>query len=423
MNRGVKVALWLCVAVALVVIWVTQRGSRPAAIVRTDSGDGRVFVNVPWKHLPHIDAFELVERSGRTYDSGELAGRPFVVSFFYASCPTICRRLNQQIESLARQFKNTPLRFVSITCDPDTDTPEVLARYARECGADELAWDFLTGPPHRIKEIGAQQFRVVVDKEVHTEDLLLVDRWGRYRDRFRWDDPAELKRFSEVVEEVVAECAPPLEKVVHTRNALAGLPHTHPAAIPWLREFFLKASEGAAFYSRDWTGRVWVGHFFFSHCPTLCPQQMQFVSGLSGELASRNVGIAGITTDPARDTPPMLDAWGRRWGADGRQWMLLTGDESYIRRVASEYFGAAAGTEHHAIELFVVDRWGSVRGVVDWRKPGAAEQLLALVDRLNAEAQPIPRPDRVVVPAEPAGESDKSDGSDGSDGADESDGA
>jgi cytochrome oxidase Cu insertion factor (SCO1/SenC/PrrC family) len=387
MNRAIGLFLWGVVIAVGLWMWINRR-DRPAAETHAVDG-GKVVVNVPWRHLPDIDPFVLTERSGQPFDSRTLAGRPYVVTFFFASCPTVCRNLNQHVQRLAERYRDEDVTFVSVTVDPKTDTPEILSKYASDYGADGLNWVFLTGQPYMIDELGQHQFQVLVDKSSHshTSELLLVDRWGRYRDRFSWDDPAEAERFDQVLRDVLAETEPPLDRTIATRNATAGVPHDRLGYLPWLNEFHLVDQNGQPFFSRDLTGQVWIASFFFTSCPTICPRQNEFLSGLGRQLGP-TVALVSITSDPGTDSPAVLRQYARRFHDSTGNWRFLTGDPQYIRRVASEFFHAAAGPDHHSTLLFVVDRWGNVRGQIDWQDADATARIETLVAELNREHRP-----------------------------------
>ena len=78
-------------------------------------------------------------------------------------------------------LKGEGVRFVAISVDPETDTPERLREYAARFGADENQWLFMTGDLTYIRRIGAEVYRQPVDKKFHTERFMLVDRQRRDR--------------------------------------------------------------------------------------------------------------------------------------------------------------------------------------------------------------------------------------------------
>jgi len=374
-------------------------GDPPAAEIAGKDGaafDGRVFAeDFPWKRLPQIDPFELTERSGQPFDSRSLAGKPYVVSFFFSRCPAVCRNLNQHIGRLANQYKESPLAFVGLSTDSKYDSPEVLAQYADsfECESDN--WLLLTAgsKQHIITQLARNELATKVDGDGHhTSDLFLIDRWGRFRDRFSWDDPREMKRFDQVVAEVLAETEPPLNKSISTRNVAAAYSHEKknksPVPIPWLKDFQLTDKDGQLFFSRDLTGNVWVGSFFFSRCGTVCPKQNAFLAELQSEIFGRNAKLVSITTDPEFDTPQVLRPYAKSLNA-GDAWHFLTGDSDYINRIGSEFLGILAHGPHHSSQLVVVDRWGNVRGRFQWQAEAQVAEMLKLIDQLNKEQQPV----------------------------------
>ncbi len=343
---------------------------------------GAVFVDVPWKHLPDVEPFQFVSQDGQPFDSASLAGKPYLVSFFFASCPTICRELNNQVDRLNQQLRKEQVAFVSITVDPENDTPEVLQRYAEDYDATPDRWAFLTDQEYKVRQLGEQVFGVVVDKDTHTDNILLVDKWGRYRDRFKWDDPYDMKRLVEVVKDVAAEQSPPLDAIIHTRNALVGMEPVDFNQIPWIREFHLTESSGEKFYSRDLIGQVWIANFFFTSCPGICKEQNAYLRNLRARLGQDAPLIVSITTDPTTDTAEVLRGYAEKLDADPR-WKFLTGPSLLIRRIGAEFFKAHNTESHHSSLLFVVDRWGKVRGSFDWQQPEQEVEMLALIKRLG----------------------------------------
>jgi cytochrome oxidase Cu insertion factor (SCO1/SenC/PrrC family) len=338
----------------------------------------------------------MTDQTGQQFDSTNLAGKPFAVSFFFASCPSICRDLNAQIQRLSDQLRSQDFVFVSVSVDPENDTVPVLKRYAQDFEATPDRWLFLTGQPYQVRQLGEQNFGVVVDKETHTDNLLLVDRWGRYRDRFKWDDPYDMKRFLNVAKEVLSESQPPLDAVIRTRNVMAGTEPADVNLVPWIREFHLVERSGEKFFSRDLTGQIWIGNFFFTSCPGICKQQVEYLRGLEDRLKRHPAIIVSITTDPTTDTPEKLRQFARGLDADPKRWLFLTGPDQLIRRIASEFFSSHASPDHHSSRLYVVDRWGNVRGDFDWQQADEEAAMLQLVDQLNEEQVP---PARLEHPA------------------------
>ena len=390
MRKFFIIFMWLVVLLAIGwTIYKSQSGSNQAGQPPVSSGQtGAAYADVPWKHLQHVPQFDLKNQENETFDSATLAGQPYAVSFFFATCPSICRDLNAQVKRLNDRLKNETINFVSITVDPRTDTPAILKRYAQDYDADPARWSFLTGQMYEIEKIGEHVFRVVIDKATHTDNILLVDKWGRYRDRFKWDDPYDMARFVKVAKDLAAETKPPLDKTISTRNVLAGIKPNDYGTVPWLYEFHLTNAKGEPFFSRDLTGKVWLANFFFTSCPGICKQQNQYLLGLQQRLVDHPCQIVSISTDPKTDTPGVLDRFATELGANRSSWQFCTGPDKLTKRIGTEFFTAQSSGEHHSSLLFVVDKWGNVRGEFDWQDPAAEGKMLKLIDQLNAEMIP-----------------------------------
>jgi len=156
-----------------------------------------------------VGRFELTERSGRKFNSGELAGQIWVASFFFASCPGPCAILNGQIAELASEMADEPVTFVSITVDPENDTPQKLGAYAesyiKRANIDPERWLFLTHAHGSEEVIGAicqSRFRVPFAKADHWMKLILVDQQGRVRGHYSATDTTELNRLKRKIQDL-----------------------------------------------------------------------------------------------------------------------------------------------------------------------------------------------------------------------------
>lgn len=153
--------------------------------------------------LPEIGPaplFSLTSQDGKPVSMMGFRGKAVVVTFIYANCADICPLLTAKMarlqDRLGPDFGRNVV-FASITVDPERDTPDVLARYARAHGADLSGWTFLTGPRAEI-ELVALRYGVVVRKIArrdvdHTLLTSIVDRRGILRVQYlgAWFDPNE----------------------------------------------------------------------------------------------------------------------------------------------------------------------------------------------------------------------------------------
>ena len=84
----------------------------------------------PARPVAPLKDFELTERSGSPFRSTDMRGRVWVATYFFTTCPGSCIRLNQNIQLMHNLPELKDVTWVSITCDPDTDTLEALRKYA-----------------------------------------------------------------------------------------------------------------------------------------------------------------------------------------------------------------------------------------------------------------------------------------------------
>ena len=389
--RAISVCLWILAGIALVYVYYFKGDNSPK-----DEGDGgsaeiefKVLRDTPWKHFPTVPHFELKDQTGETFDSSELAGKPYAVNIFFSNCKQSCWKLNKQVKRLGERFENDDVMFVSITCDPKNDTPEVLNKYAQQLDADPDRWKFLTGQMYRIQELSSQAFFVNLEPQTHSQKILVVDKWGRYRDFFEWDDPNEMQRFSVVMKDLIAERTPPLNESFLSRNKTAASNVTKGSESVWVREFGLTDANGDEFYSRDMTGKVWLINFFFSKCPTICPKFNAYAQTLLARMPDE-IELASISVDPMNDTPATLRQYIKTRNFEDDRWHFLTADsQDYVRRIGYEFCneGWEKAPEHSAM-ICAVDRWGNLRGKYNWNFRDAEADFISFCRKLSMETVP-----------------------------------
>ena len=173
-----------------------------------ESVDAATIVNADPSHPPEdedwLSRFELTERSGETVTSEALLGQPHLVSFFFTTCPSICVQQNQKLKQLQEEFEGQGVRFVAISCDPETDTPERLREYAARFGADKDQWLFMTGDLTYIRRVGAEVYRLPVDQKFHTERFVLVDPQGEIEGYYNWPEPRQFEKLKDKIREMLA---------------------------------------------------------------------------------------------------------------------------------------------------------------------------------------------------------------------------
>ena len=146
--------------------------------------------------------FSLTTHAGSPLALSDLRDKVLAVTFIYATCRDSCPVLAAKMVALQRRLGpelGPRVRFVAITVDPETDTPQVLASYAKAIGADRNGWSFLTGSPEAIgrvvSEYGGFARRAGAGVN-HLYMTSLVDRAGLMRVQYLGHrfDPEEMLR-------------------------------------------------------------------------------------------------------------------------------------------------------------------------------------------------------------------------------------
>jgi cytochrome oxidase Cu insertion factor (SCO1/SenC/PrrC family) len=159
-----------------------------------------------------MESFTLTERSGKQVQWKDLEGKVRIVSFFFSSCPANCLQQNLKVREIQRAYTGKDVVCVSITCDPDTDSPERLREYAAKLEASPDQWLFLSGRLVYIRRVSNELFGVALDKQTHTERLIVCDKWGNQRGAFLWNRLDEMAELRLLVDKLLIETDPPAEQ-------------------------------------------------------------------------------------------------------------------------------------------------------------------------------------------------------------------
>ena len=205
--RGSTVKYWLILACVLATMYGSfvawRRDHWSAAVAAAPA-----FATRSEPNRPPLSEFVLTDQDGKKFESASLRGKVWVGSFFFTNCPAVCWRLNQTLAGLQETTPESGVRYLSITCDPQNDTPAALAKYAGHFKADPARWTFLTGDMQLIRRIGNDFFHVAVENGTHSDRAFVVDRAGQVRGRFRLTEPEQVEMLKKLLAQVEAEPTP-----------------------------------------------------------------------------------------------------------------------------------------------------------------------------------------------------------------------
>jgi protein SCO1/2 len=147
--------------------------------------------------------FTLTNQDGKRIALKDLHGKVLAITFIFASCADTCPLLTAKMAGLQDRLGadfGPQVYFISITVDPERDTPEILKRYANAHRVNPGGWAFLTGTPAEIRDV-ARSYGIFYKKTPrgdieHTFLTSLVDRGGTLRVQYMGVrfDPDEMLR-------------------------------------------------------------------------------------------------------------------------------------------------------------------------------------------------------------------------------------
>lgn len=164
-----------------------------------------VTPNVPLPVIATVPDFELIDRDGEPLGRQDLLGTPWIADFIFTRCAAICPRMTHEMRQVSKALgPSTPVRFTSITVDPEHDTPEVLEAWAQRFEAGHN-WHFLTGEQAAILSLARDGFLLGVDVSpgpesvgpdpiVHSNRFALVDADGQIRGFYDPFDPESVEK-------------------------------------------------------------------------------------------------------------------------------------------------------------------------------------------------------------------------------------
>jgi cytochrome oxidase Cu insertion factor (SCO1/SenC/PrrC family) len=264
------------------------------------------------KFVP-MPPFTLTDQAGRPFTLQSVAGQDVVIAAFHTTCHETCPLYTALLLQLARQ-KHSSVRLVEVTTDPATDTPAVLATYAKQIGA---TWTFATGTASALDAFWKPFGVELATGDIHTSSLALLDRHGYVRLVYRGvpkignDIPPSLvttlsaKGLTELASGGDGWGAPDVLQALTTIGRGEPSPVAAGGKAP---DFSLPSTDGATFKLHDHLGGPIVINFWATYCPP-CKAEMPMLD----RVVARHAGVRLLLIDEgdnARVARGYLDAIG-----------------------------------------------------------------------------------------------------------------
>ena len=210
-------ALWGVALVALVAVFLLRGDDEeptepPGDLVAVGGGEAGVRLlpdGVEPKTEPVFDEeglprFSLTERRGETVTKETLTGSPYIVGFVFTRCATVCPKVSRAMKDLRKPLDGSGVKLVTLTVDPEYDTPEILTNYSDFYSAkDDPDWLWLTGSQEEIYTLIRDGFKQPVSETTgedrkpgfeifHTANLMLVGPDGVVQGKYNSQVPGEM---------------------------------------------------------------------------------------------------------------------------------------------------------------------------------------------------------------------------------------
>jgi protein SCO1/2 len=157
----------------------------------------RVALGSPLPVIGAVKDFKLTAQNGKPVTLQDLRGRVWVADIIFTRCAGPCPEMTRQMRALQQSLPSgSRAMLVTLTTDPDFDTPPVLKKYAERFGADEANWLFLTGSKAGIAGLAVDSLKLTTvektpdtrenpqDLFIHSTIFVVVDKQARLRGVF-----------------------------------------------------------------------------------------------------------------------------------------------------------------------------------------------------------------------------------------------
>lgn len=159
--------------------------------------ESRSLHHRPLPVLGRVAAFTLTNQDGQITTLADLTNHVWVADIIFTRCSGPCPRMTRQMEDLQDSLPAASgARLVTLTTDPDFDTPPVMKKYGQRFHADAGRWLFLTGTKPEITALAAGSLKLGstpilpadqknnVDLFIHTTIFVVVDKHAQLRGFF-----------------------------------------------------------------------------------------------------------------------------------------------------------------------------------------------------------------------------------------------
>jgi protein SCO1/2 len=166
--------------------------------------------------ISQVPELTLTNQNAEPLRMSELRGQIWIGDIIFTRCAGPCPEMTRRMAALQAAIPaNSPVKLVTLTTDPDHDSPAVLRRYGERFGADFNRWMFLTGSKESLRKLAVDGLKLIaLEKEpgeresandlfIHSTRLVVVDQLGQLRATYESTDPGSQKPLLDAVAALV----------------------------------------------------------------------------------------------------------------------------------------------------------------------------------------------------------------------------
>jgi len=202
------------IAIATFILYEQKHERKLPILNPTDVNHVLVDSSLHNKGVDHtILDFQLTNQNGENVSQEIIRDKVVVANFFFATCPTICPIMNNQLSRIHDKYlNNNDVIILSHTVWPEIDTVEALKEYGERYKADSRRWQFLTGDKYHLYNLARKSYLVAPSEHdpnfeqggdgdfIHTENIVLIDKRRRIRGFYDGTDSLEMTQLIEDVQ-------------------------------------------------------------------------------------------------------------------------------------------------------------------------------------------------------------------------------
>ena len=208
-TRSVELIVWGGLVLVMAVIFGAYFASKLRA------------ARQPMPVLSTVSDFALTNQSGRVVTLSDLRDKVWVADIIFTRCPGPCAKMTKQMSELQAALPaDETIQLVSLTADPEFDTPDVLKKYGERFGASSSRWQFLTGRKLDVYRLATKGLLLAVDEIkadertspddlfMHSTLFVIVDKQGRVRGSFDGTEASSRPKLLAAIKALLKEKQP-----------------------------------------------------------------------------------------------------------------------------------------------------------------------------------------------------------------------